>query len=63
MKKYLNMRTSQGVETVDELNFDELADKSRKGFVKELRCLISEYTLAGMPVYSSTRCTNDWKQR
>jgi len=56
---YLNLKTCHGTETVDEI--------SRRDFVtyreyrSEVRRLISEYHMAGMPVYSSSRCCRDWK--
>ena len=56
---YLNMRSNYGVETVDELSRSDF--ETTKQFYVELRRLISEYRLAGMPVYSSIRCTKDWK--
>jgi len=56
---YLNLKTCYGTETVDEI--------SRRDFVtyreyrSEARRLISEYHMAGMPVYLSSRCCRDWK--
>ena len=65
MKRFINMRSNYGVETVDSLYFDEfkqwdeIRDLSpyaqRKAFQQELNRLISEYRLAGMNVYSSQR--------
>lgn len=57
--KYFNIKTIYGVETVDELN--------PKDFIKyqeyraELKRVVKEYRMAGMDVYISQRCTNDWK--
>lgn len=59
MKRYLNMRTSYGVETVDELSLSDFA--TRKEFIRELNRIINEYHLAGMNVYSSRRCDATWK--
>ncbi len=59
MKRYLNLKTVYGVETVDQLNIKDFADRS--AFNKELRRLKSEYQLAGMNVYSSQRCASNWK--
>lgn len=56
---YFNIKTSQGVETVDELDKKDFTNI--KDFFKEKRRLITEYHLAGMNVYTSTRCTKDWK--
>lgn len=56
---YFNMRGPYGVETVDQIcesDFD-----TYKEFRKELRSMLSNYHLCGMPVYTSQRCTKDWK--
>ncbi len=58
MKRYLNMKTQYGVETVDELDsadFDTYA-----AFKKELIRLRDEYQIAGINVYISQRPTKDW---
>lgn len=56
---YFNMRSCYGVETVDQIC---LADfENRKEFKKELRSMIENYHLCGMPVYTSQRCCKDWK--
>ena len=57
--KYFNIKTSQGVETVDELNPSDF--NSYKEFRTELRRLVNEYKMCGMSVYISQRSTNDWK--
>lgn len=56
--RYLNLRTSYGVETVDELNSKDFS--SRKDYLIELKRLISEYHLSGQPVYVSSRCDKSW---
>lgn len=61
MIRYFNIRTNQGIETVDELNSSDF--ETRKDFVIELRRLKGEYNIAGMAVYTSQRCTNDWKNK
>lgn len=58
MVRYLNMKTSYGVETVDSLDTSDFA--TNKEFRAELRRLISEYHLCGMNVYSSQRATHDY---
>jgi hypothetical protein len=58
---YFNMRSSYGVETVDELSREDFA--TSKEYRNEVRRLIGEYSLAGMPVYPSQRCTKDWKNK
>lgn len=60
MKMYLNMKTKQGVETVDEFNKDEHQMTFRE-FLAYVRIMRDEYRLAGMDVYISQRCTRDWK--
>lgn len=58
---YLNMRGSQGVETVDE--FTREAAQSPKEFRLYIVEMKREYRIAGMNVYQSSRCTNNWKQK
>ena len=55
------MRTSQGVETIDE--FTKEQTQSPKEFRVYVSQMIKEYKIAGMNVYKSSRCTNDWKQK
>lgn len=55
---YYNMKTSQGVETVDELSAKDF--KSYKEFRAEKLRLRDEYRLAGMAVYFSQRSTKEW---
>lgn len=59
MIRYLNLKTVYGVETVDEL--DQKDFPTYREFRKELNRLIGEYRLAGMQVYSSQRCTKEWR--
>lgn len=51
---YINMRTSDGVETIDEFTT-----------WKEARAMIAEYRLAygghGYPLYLSSRSTAEWR--
>lgn len=61
MIRYFNMQTNQGIETVDEVDSKDF--ENRKDFVAELRRLKVEYNIAGMIVYTSQRCTNDWKNK
>lgn len=60
MTKYFNMKTSYGVETVDELSLSDFT--SFKEFKIEVRRLLSEYTLCGMNVYISQRCDKTWNK-
>jgi len=57
---YLNMRSSQGVETVDEFSREE--NQSPIEFRKYVNQMVKEYHLSGMSVYKSSRCTKDWRQ-
>lgn len=62
MKVYLNIKTSEGVETVDELNRKDF--KSFREFLKEKIRLKKEYFLCGSyynSVYWSQRCTKEWR--
>ncbi len=61
MKTYLNLRTSYGVETVDELNSSDF--DSLKEYRQEKARLLNEYRVAGMSVYTSQRCDRTWNER
>lgn len=56
---FLNMKTAYGIETVDQFSPEQ--NQSNKDFSKYVRQMKQEYYMAGMPVYSSQRPTNDWK--
>jgi len=58
---YLNMRTSQGIETVDE--FTQEAGQYWKDFRKYVREMVRNYQEAGMNVYRSSRCTKEWREK
>lgn len=61
MTIYLNWRTKNGVETVDE--FTKEPGQSFREFRLYVREMINEYHIAGINVYRSSRCTNDWKNK
>lgn len=61
MKVYLNYKTTQGTETVDEFQME--TNQSPKEFHKYVSQMISEYRLSGMNVYKSNRCTKDWSNK
>ena len=63
MTIYLNLRTSQGVETVDQFTRGEDAPQTPKEFRKYVNSMIKEYHLTGQNVYKSTRCTKEWKNQ
>jgi hypothetical protein len=57
---YLNMKTKQGVETVDEFTREE--GQNPKDFRVYVNSMVKEYRISGMQVYKSSRSTKDWKQ-
>ena len=57
--KYFNLKTSYGVEPVDQIDRNEFT--SYKEYKAELKNMLSGYRDSGMAVYLSQRCTNDWK--
>jgi len=60
---YLNIKTSEGVETVDQL--DKKDFQTYKEYRTELIRLKNEYRIASScysSIYSSQRSTNEWKQ-
>lgn len=59
MTTYLNLKTSQGRETVDQ--FDKQDGQSNKEHRAYVRNMVKEYHLAGMNVYTSSRCCANWK--
>ena len=60
MKKiYINTKTSFGVETLEEVNKNDF--KTKKEFNQELNSLLQNYSLMGMNVYKSQRCSKDWR--
>ena len=66
MKKttvFFNMRTADGVETVDEFTRGEDNPTDPREFRKYVNTVVGEYRLAGMNVYKSSRCTKDWKNK
>lgn len=58
---YLNIKTSEGVETVDEFTREE--GQSPKEFRQYVLKMEREYQIAGMNVYKSTRSTKEWKNK
>lgn len=61
MRVYFNLKTSHGVETVDEICSRDFS--SRKEFIAEKYRLLNEYHIAGMAVYLSVRCTKEWRKK
>ena len=60
MKKYLNLKTHYGVETVDELDSSDF--KTYKEFREELKRLLYEYHLSGQNAYISIRACKEWRE-
>ena len=61
MKRYLNLKTNYGVETIDELNSNDF--ETLKAFRLELKRLVSENHSAGLLVYVSQKADKSWKKK
>ena len=62
MITYLNLKTSEGVETIDSINSKDF--KTLKEFRQERKRLVQEYRIASSfyaGIYCSQRSTKDWK--
>ena len=59
MKRYFNVKTNYGIETIDEINKNDF--KSTIEYINEKNRLIREYRLSGINVYLSSRSTKDYK--
>ena len=59
MKRFINIKTSKGVETVDEFEYNNKEER------KEAKRCLSEYRLSDSYnyYYMSQRCTNDWRNK
>ena len=55
---YLNMRTKQGIETVDQIDRKDFA--TFKEYKRELKSMIDNYQLCNMQVYKSQRACKEW---
>ena len=58
---YLNMKTPQGIETIDEFTRGGRLPNDPREFRQYVRKMVAEYHSSGMPVYISGRSTKDWK--
>ncbi len=56
--KYLNAKTSHGLETIDQINREDF--KTFKEYKQELKRLIIEYRSIGLNVYPSSRACQNW---
>ena len=61
MKRYLNLKSVYGIETIDELDLKDF--KTFKNFRKELQRLKANYYLCNMFVYISQRSTKEWRDK
>lgn len=59
MKRYFNVKTNYGIETIDEINKNDF--KSRIEYINEKNRLIREYRLSGINVYLSSRSTKEYR--
>ena len=55
---YLNMRTQQGTETIDQLDRKDFA--TIKEYKRELKSMVDNYRACNMPVYKSQRACKEW---
>jgi benzoyl-CoA reductase/2-hydroxyglutaryl-CoA dehydratase subunit BcrC/BadD/HgdB len=61
MTVYLNMKTNNQTETVDQFTRGEDAPQDPRKFRKYVNEMVREYHMSGMPVYKSSRACKDWK--
>lgn len=59
--KYFNIKTSYGVETIDQLDAKDF--NSYKDYIAELRRLKNEYRISGIEVYISQKSTKEWREK
>lgn len=60
MKRYINTRTEEGVETIDEVDSDDF--KTIKEYRFEVTRLCFEYKMAGTACWASSRATKEWRE-
>ena len=58
---YLNFKTSEGVETVDEFTLEQ--GQTVKEFKSYVNQMVREYHLSGCNVYKSSRPTKVWAKK
>lgn len=61
---YINTKQYGTIETIDQFtqNSDN-APSNLKEFCAYVRSMVQEYRMSGQSVYSSSRCTNDYKTK
>ena len=57
MRKFLNIKTSHGVETWETVNREDF--NSYKGFINEIRSIKRNYALMGYNLYTSQRASKN----
>ena len=57
---YFNLKTSNGTETLDELNRKDF--KTYKNYINELTRLKNEYFISQMNVYISQKACKEWNK-
>jgi hypothetical protein len=55
---YLNMKTQQGTETIDQIDRKDF--ETFKEYKTELKSMIENYHMCNMQVYKSQRACKDW---
>lgn len=60
MKTYFNMKTPEGIETIDE--FDSADFPDNKAYRQEVKRCFQEYRMT-MDIYVSSRSTKAWRER
>lgn len=60
MKTYFNIETSGKMETIDEL--DSSYFSTLRDFLIESLRMTKDYRQAGIPVYRTQRCTEEWSK-
>jgi hypothetical protein len=59
---YINTKEYGTIETIDQFTQDsDNAPSNLKEFNAYVRSMVKEYRMSGQDVYSSSRCTSDWK--
>lgn len=61
MTIYINIKTAEGVETIDEVRREDF--KTFRDFKAELRNVREGWSQAGAPCYTSRRCTREWRAK
>jgi hypothetical protein len=61
MIRYLNCKTYKGVETIEQVELEK--GQTLKEFKEYVDFLINEYSIAGIEVYMSCKCSKDWSNK